>query len=547
MRRAILGLVVAGALAASTGLVRSATPRFYPDDPIWADQDTALDADGVQEREDRGGYDFLNHTFLKPGERRMTRALNVNTLDEVPDSSWGTNRIGRGPMAVEALVRGPDLREIPSLEGWVVSGGKSSGVQPGFRMTDTTGHTYQIEFDPESNPELATGAEIIGTAFYHAFGYHVVEVYLAELDASKLVIAPTARIRDPLNGRRRTLAKRDIDGVLRRSRRLPNGRYRVLVSRFAEGRPVGNFRYYGTRSDDPNDIVPHEHRRELRGARVFGAWLNHDDSRGVNSLDFVVGPKGKRWVKHYMFDFGSILGSGTVHSQVHRAGNEYIFEWAPGWLTLATLGFYTRPWMRINYPDVPDSVGRIEGDTFDPRLWRPEYPNPAFQNMRPDDAFWGARIVARFTPEAIRAMIGKARYSDPRATEYLTEVLVKRREKVLRAWLNDVNPMVDLALDGSGRLTFANAAVDAGVATPAESYTLQWFRFDNKADSRTDVGTPGTVKGLAAQAPAELLSGSDYIGIVATARHPDHPGWASLGTFHFRRKGAGWEWVGAER
>ena len=41
---------------------------------------------------------------------------------------------------------------------------------------------YQIEFDPPSNPELATGAEIIGTAFYYAFGYHTVEVYVAELD-----------------------------------------------------------------------------------------------------------------------------------------------------------------------------------------------------------------------------------------------------------------------------------------------------------------------------------------------------------------------------
>ncbi len=171
----------------------------------------------------------------------------------------------------------------------------------------------------------------------------------------------------------------------------------MIVSRFADGKPLGNFRYYGTRPDDPNDIFPHEHRRELRGARVFAAWLNHDDSRGINSLDMLEQADGKSYVKHYMFDFGSIMGSGTIFAQRHRPGNEYILEWKPGWLTLATLGLYVRPWMLIDYPDVPPAVGRFEGDAFDPEKWKPEYPNTAFDNMRPDDAFWAARIVSKFS------------------------------------------------------------------------------------------------------------------------------------------------------
>ena len=264
-------------------------------------------------------------------------------------------------------------------------------------MTDPSGHLYQIEFDPPSNPEMATGAEIIGTAFYHAFGYHTVEVYLAELDPANIEIAPDARILDPLIGERRRLTRRDVDEVLRRGARLPNGRYRVLASRFADGAPLGNFRYYGTRPDDPNDIVPHEDRRELRAARVFGAWLNHDDSRGVNSLDMLQTDGSRHYVKHYMFDFGSVMGSGTVFPQRHRAGNEYIVDWPPGWLTLATLGLYTRDWLHIDYPACrPPSAGSRR-NSFDPEKWRPEYPNPAFDNMRADDAFWAARIVSRFT------------------------------------------------------------------------------------------------------------------------------------------------------
>ena len=283
-----LPLTALVAALSTIGVLTTAGPRFYPDDPLWVDDDKALDASAVVPIEDANSYDFVVNTFVEPGERRDVRAGNVNTLDEVPDSSWFTNRIGRRAMSLDELRRGPDRLDSISLDGWVVSAGKGTGVQPGFRMTNPEGQTYQIEFDPPSNPEMATGAEIIGTAFYHAFGYHTVEVYLAELDPNRI-----DDFRKGAASSMRALASgagsrgRDVDDVLRRGAKQPNGKYRVLASRFADGKPLGNFRYYGTRPDDPNDIVPHEHRRELRGARVFGAWLNHDDSRGVNSLDML--------------------------------------------------------------------------------------------------------------------------------------------------------------------------------------------------------------------------------------------------------------------
>ena len=524
----------------------SQSPRFYPDDPIGRDDDTAFDASKVVPIEDSNGYDFVANTFANPGVRHDIRARNVNTVDEVPDSSWFVNRIGHRPMSTAEIVRGPDRLESISLDGWKVSGGKSSGLQAGFRMTDPAGQLYQIEFDPPSNPEMATGAEMIGTAFYHAFGYHTVEVYIAELDPSKLEIADNARIADPLIGERRRLTRRDIEDVFRRSARLPNGRYRVLASRFAEGAPLGNFRYYGTRPDDPNDIVAHEDRRELRGARVFGAWLNHDDSRGVNSLDMLQTEGVRRYVKHYMFDFGSIMGSGTVFAQRHRAGNEYIVEWAPGWLTLATLGLYTRDWMHIDYPRVPPSVGRFEANSFDPIKWRPEYPNPAFENMRADDAFWAARIVARFTEADIRAVVEKARYSSPRATEYIVETLVERRKRVLDTWLTGVNPLVDFALSRDGQLTFANAAVEASVATAAGSYRLKWSRFDN-ATGPAGAAVEATSLEPRAVAPAELLAGSQFVQVEIASLHPQHPAWATPVAVQFRRQGDAWTLVGVSR
>ena len=173
-----------------------------------------------------------------------------------------------------------------------------------------------------------------------------------------------------------------------------------------------------------------------------------------------------------MFDFGSILGSGSTVAQVPRAGNEYILEWEPALKTLATLGLYVRPWILVDYPEVAPSVGRFEADFFDPVAWRPEYPNPAFDNLRPDDAFWAARLVARFSDQAIRAIVAKARYSDQRATDYIAATLIKRRDKVLRAWLTGVNPIVEPALGTDGTLTFENAAVTAAIASPSATYIL---------------------------------------------------------------------------
>jgi hypothetical protein len=202
--------------------------------------------------------------------------------------------------------------------------------------------------------------------------------------------------------------------------------------------------------------------------------------------------------------------------------------------------------MTIRYPDVPDSVGRLEADAFDPLKWVPEYPNSAFDNMRPDDAFWAARIVSKFTNEMIRGIVEKARYSDPAATDYMTETIIKRRDKVVAAYINQVCPVVDPVLSADGSLRFANAAVDAAAATAPPGYAVQWFAFDNAADTRRDVGPAVTTSTLTGSAPPELLK-NDFVGVRISATHPDHSGWAAPAVFTFRRSANGWDLVGVER
>src|SRR5687768_8705560 len=83
------------ALVLSMATASSQSPTFYPDDPIAFDDDMSLDASKVVPVEDSNIYDFVENTFGNPGIRHNVRAGNVNTIDEVPDSSWFVNRIGR--------------------------------------------------------------------------------------------------------------------------------------------------------------------------------------------------------------------------------------------------------------------------------------------------------------------------------------------------------------------------------------------------------------------------------------------------------------------
>ena len=250
-------------------------------------------------------------------------------------------------------------------------------------------------------------------------------------------------------------------------------------------------------------------------------------------------------VKHFLLDFGSTLGSGTTQAQRPRAGNEYIWEARPTLLTMVTLGLYVRPWIKVKYPEMP-SVGRFEGSFFQPQLWKPEYPNPAFSSAREDDLFWAARRVAAFSDEAIRAAVAQGRYSDKAAELYIGDVIIVRRDKVARYYLNITNPVVDFKVDDGGRLTFGNAAVDARFASPAEEYRIQWARYDNATGEAHAVGEELVAKETTAVVPRDLR-GADYIRAIVTSHHPEHPEWLHPVHVFFRKSHTGWQTVGLER
>ena len=84
-------------MRSSSNAGRADSRRFYADDPLWVDDDMR-DIPPVAKDELSKSYDFVSQHVLRA--RPVARArVNVNTLGEVPDSSWFTNRLGLHDMS----------------------------------------------------------------------------------------------------------------------------------------------------------------------------------------------------------------------------------------------------------------------------------------------------------------------------------------------------------------------------------------------------------------------------------------------------------------
>ena len=310
-RRGTLFFVAAVAIGVSVASVATQKPRFYPDDPIAREPDSQ-DASKAQAYDQSQTYELFYNLFVTSGYKPSgLRAQNLNTIDEVPDSSWFTNRIGSRPLTNEELLRGPNVGAPPDPSKWVLIREKTAGAHPGFTAQDAKGETWFLEFDPPHAPEGATGAVAIASKIFWALGYNQVESFLTTLDPKNVTIDPKASVRRP-NGKRTPFTNDDMNVILERVSRNAAGTYRVIAGRLLPGRVLGAFQYVGTRPDDPNDLVPHEHRRELRALRVFGAWTNLTDLKAANTIDSVVVENGKSIVKHYLQDVGSTFGMSNA-------------------------------------------------------------------------------------------------------------------------------------------------------------------------------------------------------------------------------------------
>src|SRR5580658_8380250 len=466
----LLGFAFAGVTACSA-------QQFLPDDPLARTPEVAA-VRQTDVQDINAMYDFF-HNSIHYKNQAATESLAINTLGEVPDSSWFTNR-DISNLSIEAVKKGGRVHGGPQPPYTVVAA-KTEGVSTGFRIRDARGLLYFVKGDPPSNLEMATAADVMGALFCYAAGYNVPENYILVGRTDEFRLSEKATMKSTY-GKDRRLRAGELRQIFDRIPREPDGRIRLMASLSLPPKIMGPFRYAGVRSDDPNDLVPHQQRRDLRGLDVLFAWINHTDAKGENSLDTVEGAGEDVRFVHHLLDFGDSFGSDSDIAKDPRHGQEFWLPTSREQTNRAmTLGLVPTSWEKAKYPHQLPAAGNFTTTGFDPLTWKPNYPNPAFLEMTPQDAYWGAKRVMSFSNEDIRAIVEQGRFSNPAVTDYITQVLIARRDLVGKAWFSQVPPLEDFTIAG-GRLHYTDLGQKYGVL-PAEDYKFSWFSFDDDSGS----------------------------------------------------------------
>lgn len=460
MTRVLLVLAFAASACAHTAPESVGPARFRNQAPVWVVNDRMDVPEKPEELEFMPAIYFFDRLLYARFDDAMAlepprRALNVNAMDEVPSSTWWNHRIGARRLTREEVLQGPnEFPEGPATDApWTVTSGKTGGTAVGFVIKDSRGHPYLMKFDEKGFPVVETASDVVAQRLLWALGYNVPENSVVYFTRDQIVIGEGATSKDAF-GNREPITEKAVDRALSKVNQLPDGRYRALASRYVSGVPLGGFPQEGTREDDPNDRIPHEHRREVRALGIFLGWLLHTDLKQDNTLDMWIEDGDKHYVKHYLVDFGRALGTSGVLDARVAEGYRHYFDFEYFVKSFPALGLYVRPWEGADIEPVKE-VGNYNVEYYRQDKWRSHAPYVPLNFLDPADSYWAAKKVIALTPDLLDAAVTMAKYENPEAHRYVVKTLRGRAVKLARWAFAKVSPLDHFVLDGRG-LCFAD-------------------------------------------------------------------------------------------
>jgi hypothetical protein len=395
-------------------------------------------------------------------------ADDVNAFDEVPCSTWFCPRNHlEARLTPEAVAAGPPAAVAPVVP-LTIRAGNEAAAEFGFDVIDAAGRHYRLKFDPPGHAGLATGAEAVAHRLFWAAGYNTPGAFVVEFAVDDLRIADGATILHH-GFDRRPFTVAALGRILTSVARSADGRIRAVAVAAPAGTAIGAFDFKGRRGDDPNDRIPHEHRRSLRASLVLAAWTGAAAMSSADTQDVLVVADGRRFVRHYFRDFSATFGASWIDLKGPWQGEERILDFSRQLKALVLLGVSRRRWQgkredwEAALREAP-ALGWFVGDGWSPGGFRTAWPLPAYVRMTDRDAYWGAKVVTAFTDAQIHAAVSAGRFAAADAAR-LERVLRARRDAIGRHWLRRVTAVEQPVVSASGdALCFRDVAIEWGAA-----------------------------------------------------------------------------------
>jgi len=488
--------------------------RFANSPPVWKVNDRIDTAKAPKAIPFLRGFYHFTSFYLRATRglwlERDRRAVGTNSFDEVPDSTWFTNRIGVRELKPEEILRGPGSKEAPDKHlPWTIQSAKEGGTAIGFVVTDARGVKFVLKFDQKHAPEIETGANIVGQRLLWAIGYNVPEDHVVYFTRQDLRLAKDAYIK--LDGDKKPIDAAYVDKQLAKVSVGADGRIRGNASVFIAGKPLGGAPRLGVRRDDPNDTIPHQLRRDQRGQASLFAWLSHTDIKEDNTFDaFQKDPRDPdvEYVVHYLIDFGNAFGTQSKVRHRHYPDYQYEVDLKEWGKSIVSLGLQRQPWEGRVDPELP-GIGLYSAEMFDPGTWKANtFAQLPLLYADRIDQFWGAKLAIRFSRVQIEAAVEAARYTNARSKKYLVDTIVARQRIVGAYWFARTNPIDEVRFDG-GQLCFVDLALRHQLVTTQTTFAVQSFdRQGRSLEARK--GVAAAANGNTCVTPTWAAGGARY-------------------------------------
>ena len=404
--------------------------------------------------------------------RRVPHALDVNAIDDVPESSWF-----RRPRVQHAPLRDYRLEGPPRLPFRFRGDDARSGSPEAVVAKDARGLLYELQPDLKDRPKMRTAAAAIASRLFRAIGYLTPEVHIITLDTGE----------------------------------------RMAATRWPNGKDLGPTPIVTTRGDDPNDNIDHLDRRTLRALHVVCGWLGIKRLRPRMLRDVYVGRSPKGHVEHQIVGLDGALGVDDYIDAVKWA-NDPDRQDSNFFLRVFSMGLSPKAPSIMPQTRWP-SVGLIT-ERLLPAEHDTSPPFEPFDRMSAADVYWATKRIAAIPQSSIARAIMAARL-EPDAQNWLLQILHMRRAAVVAYGYDRVTPLevVTIKPRGAERPAFvelADLAITAGVMKASKtSYQVRFLASDGDLLGTSSLPARGEV--LSVHLPARLHA-LDYVVVEVTGK-----------------------------